>query len=301
MLPLSAQARWRAVNAPHLVALVRAGARFERGVLVARSDEHAAWPAADGAGQPCPSARSATRARNIKVTDDLFRTAWLLVQAVVAGADGIRVGHLVARDDAGGDRHRCRVNPLGAEFGVQRVRPVAQAGHGQAHVGQEGRGNRGRHTGCQQQCPLASGAHLREHLSHGRHRAQHMQLELRGGGCHRGLCGVGDRPRGAGAVLQDIDRSERLPGPGESIGQRVTISDIGGKSRSGDAQPGQITHQSVQGVPAPSDQSHLEAVPAESPGHAHPQPRAGTDNNERLRHHNIPSDHSGSYSLFATA
>ncbi|MEV5145132.1 IS256 family transposase [Streptomyces sp. NPDC052727] len=30
----SAQARWRAVNAPHLVALVRAGARFERGHLV---------------------------------------------------------------------------------------------------------------------------------------------------------------------------------------------------------------------------------------------------------------------------
>jgi putative transposase len=35
----SAQARWRAVNAPHLVALVRAGARFERGVLVERPDE----------------------------------------------------------------------------------------------------------------------------------------------------------------------------------------------------------------------------------------------------------------------
>jgi putative transposase len=32
----SAQARWRAVNAPHLVALVRAGARFERGHLVER-------------------------------------------------------------------------------------------------------------------------------------------------------------------------------------------------------------------------------------------------------------------------
>lgn len=30
----SAQARWRAVNAPHLVALVRAGAHFERGHLV---------------------------------------------------------------------------------------------------------------------------------------------------------------------------------------------------------------------------------------------------------------------------
>ena len=27
----SAQHRWRAVNAPHLVALVRAGARFEKG------------------------------------------------------------------------------------------------------------------------------------------------------------------------------------------------------------------------------------------------------------------------------
>jgi putative transposase len=32
----SAQERWRVVNAPHLVALVRAGARFERGVLVER-------------------------------------------------------------------------------------------------------------------------------------------------------------------------------------------------------------------------------------------------------------------------
>jgi len=35
----SAQARWRAVNAPHLVALVRAGARFERGILIERPDE----------------------------------------------------------------------------------------------------------------------------------------------------------------------------------------------------------------------------------------------------------------------
>jgi len=35
----SAQARWRAVNAPHLVALLRAGARFEKGLLVERPDE----------------------------------------------------------------------------------------------------------------------------------------------------------------------------------------------------------------------------------------------------------------------
>ncbi len=35
----SAQTRWRAVNAPHLVALVRAGARFEKGKLLERPDE----------------------------------------------------------------------------------------------------------------------------------------------------------------------------------------------------------------------------------------------------------------------
>jgi transposase-like protein len=36
----AAQARWRAVNAPHLVALVRAGAVFVGGKLVERPDEH---------------------------------------------------------------------------------------------------------------------------------------------------------------------------------------------------------------------------------------------------------------------
>ena len=35
----AAQARWRAVNAPHLVALVRAGAVFEKGQLVERPAE----------------------------------------------------------------------------------------------------------------------------------------------------------------------------------------------------------------------------------------------------------------------
>jgi len=40
----SAQTRWRAVNGPHLVALVRAGARFEKGVIVEREqpDQEAA-------------------------------------------------------------------------------------------------------------------------------------------------------------------------------------------------------------------------------------------------------------------
>jgi putative transposase len=35
----SAQQRWPAVNAPHLVALVRAGARYEKGILAERPDE----------------------------------------------------------------------------------------------------------------------------------------------------------------------------------------------------------------------------------------------------------------------
>jgi transposase-like protein len=38
----AAQQRWRAVNAPHLVALVRAGARFEHGKLVERVQREAA-------------------------------------------------------------------------------------------------------------------------------------------------------------------------------------------------------------------------------------------------------------------
>jgi hypothetical protein len=38
----SAQARWRAVNAPQLVVLVRAGAVFVNGQLVERPDEQPA-------------------------------------------------------------------------------------------------------------------------------------------------------------------------------------------------------------------------------------------------------------------
>jgi putative transposase len=42
----AAEERWRYVNAPHLVALVRAGAKFEKGVLVERPDEAAMKDAA---------------------------------------------------------------------------------------------------------------------------------------------------------------------------------------------------------------------------------------------------------------
>lgn len=38
----AAQDRWRAVNAPHLVALVRAGAVFRNGVLIERPEPAAA-------------------------------------------------------------------------------------------------------------------------------------------------------------------------------------------------------------------------------------------------------------------
>jgi hypothetical protein len=41
-LIIAAQDRWRAVNAPHLVALVRAGATFRKGVLVENPNEVAA-------------------------------------------------------------------------------------------------------------------------------------------------------------------------------------------------------------------------------------------------------------------
>jgi len=36
----SAQDRWRAVNGPHLVALVRAGARFQKGVIIERNSQN---------------------------------------------------------------------------------------------------------------------------------------------------------------------------------------------------------------------------------------------------------------------
>jgi len=42
----SAQARWRCVNAPHLVALVRNGATFVNGKLVERPEEEARAEAA---------------------------------------------------------------------------------------------------------------------------------------------------------------------------------------------------------------------------------------------------------------
>jgi hypothetical protein len=35
----AADSRWRAVNGPHLVALVRAGARFDKGVIVERDQQ----------------------------------------------------------------------------------------------------------------------------------------------------------------------------------------------------------------------------------------------------------------------
>jgi len=47
----SAQDRWRAVNGPHLVALVRAGARFEKGVIIERKARNGRTPR-DQRGNP---------------------------------------------------------------------------------------------------------------------------------------------------------------------------------------------------------------------------------------------------------
>jgi putative transposase len=38
-LIIAAQDRWRAINGPHLVALVRAGATFKKEVLIENSNE----------------------------------------------------------------------------------------------------------------------------------------------------------------------------------------------------------------------------------------------------------------------
>jgi transposase-like protein len=50
----AAQARWRAVNAPHLVALVRAGARFHNGKLLERPDATDTAQAANTAAEAAP-------------------------------------------------------------------------------------------------------------------------------------------------------------------------------------------------------------------------------------------------------
>lgn len=50
----SAQTRWRAVNAPHLVALVHAGARFKSGKLVERPDDQ---PVTDDTVESVPGRR----------------------------------------------------------------------------------------------------------------------------------------------------------------------------------------------------------------------------------------------------
>jgi putative transposase len=51
----SAQRRWRVVNAPHLVALVRAGRTFEKGKLIERPGDQA-----PEASNPSPAAAEDT-------------------------------------------------------------------------------------------------------------------------------------------------------------------------------------------------------------------------------------------------
>ena len=62
----AAQERWRAVNAPHLVALVRAGARFECGKLVEREPvlEATQAPTTPLFSRPPPRINPSTTPRN---------------------------------------------------------------------------------------------------------------------------------------------------------------------------------------------------------------------------------------------
>lgn len=53
----AAQDRWRAVNAPHRVALVCAGTRFERGILVKRDPQ----PGEPGPDEPGTAAEEAVQ------------------------------------------------------------------------------------------------------------------------------------------------------------------------------------------------------------------------------------------------
>src|SRR6266498_1239249 len=57
----AAQGRWRAVNGPHLVALVRAGARFEKGKLIERPDQTPDKEAGEGVDMVAAGCASALR------------------------------------------------------------------------------------------------------------------------------------------------------------------------------------------------------------------------------------------------
>jgi hypothetical protein len=59
----AAQARWRCVNAPHLVALVRAGAVFRAGVLVERPEPAAALPSCAATSMPPSTPTTSTTRR----------------------------------------------------------------------------------------------------------------------------------------------------------------------------------------------------------------------------------------------
>jgi len=78
----SAQARWRTVNAPHLVALVRAGAAFHKGKLLERPTDITV-----DTSNPEPQIAGSEVARN-----SLIHSSWqyLAFTSGASGADGAR-------------------------------------------------------------------------------------------------------------------------------------------------------------------------------------------------------------------
>jgi hypothetical protein len=81
----SAQHRWRAVNAPHLVFLVRAGARFENGKLVERPDE-------SGGDHPSGVTRAAMRPVGMSLSGNLRVRFGCLTGGVHGRTQPCRVG-----------------------------------------------------------------------------------------------------------------------------------------------------------------------------------------------------------------
>jgi hypothetical protein len=93
-----AQERWRAVNAPHLVALVRAGARFECGELVERDPVLEGHPSRRR--HPCSVARrleSTRQQRRVDLHPQVLTLAPRLVKFPMPDTSSTMTIRLVAR------------------------------------------------------------------------------------------------------------------------------------------------------------------------------------------------------------
>ena len=80
------EARWRAITGAHLVPLVRAGARFENGILVERPEAAAARPGVLERSQATP----------VGVATGVERLQWRIVDLLAHGWDLVQATGVVA-------------------------------------------------------------------------------------------------------------------------------------------------------------------------------------------------------------